>query len=108
MKETMELGSAPHGEDCAQVGTEGYEDRARKECHVFINQLIRAYHKAYNCALPHGFRLFVKSNSHDFGVYFEVAMTFNDDNTEAASTAMWFENNVPENWDDEAKSQLNT
>ena len=106
MKETMEVGPAPHGEDCAQLGTPNYEERARSECQAFIRQLTRAYHKEHGDALPHGFRFVVKSNSHDFGVYFEVAMTFNDDNVGAMKAAEWFEDNIPELWDDEAKQEL--
>ena len=62
MVETIEIGSAPCDEQCAQVGESNYPERSRAECRAFINQIKRVMGEP-----PEGVGLFIKSNAHDFG-----------------------------------------
>jgi len=99
--DTLELASAPVGEECAQLGSPDYYERAKKECNAFIGQLRRKFGKE-----PVGARLYVKANAHDFGSYYEVACKFDGSNQEAIEYAFDLEANLPENWDKQAKSEL--
>ncbi len=98
MKETIELGSAPVGEDCAQVGSDDYYERAPKECARYKQQLMKQYEAEHGQPLPEGAKLITKSNSHDFGTYYEVAIKFDEADEQAAEAAYWLESNLPEHW----------
>lgn len=107
MRETIEIGSTPYGEECAQVGTDEYIERGRLECQVFAKQLLRAYRAAHrDTILPYGCALKLKSNAHDFGNYYEVVVNFDSSDKDATEAAYWFEANSPEFWDDTAKAEL--
>ena len=96
MKETIEIGSVPCDEACAQVGDPNYGVLAYAECKRFI-ELIRKV-----CGSePEGARLRIKRNMHDFGEYFEVAVTFEDSNSAAVDYAYGVEANAPMTWDAE-------
>jgi hypothetical protein len=99
--DSLELSPTPVGEECAQVGAENYHAMARKECNAFIKQLRRQFGVE-----PYGARLYVKSNPHDFGSYLEVACKFDENEEEAVEYAYKLESNLPENWDEEAKLEL--
>ena len=99
--DTIEIGSSPYSEDCAQVGSDNYSERARKELVAYKNQLVRMFGEP-----PEGARLFIKSNPHDFGTYHELACKYNEDNEEAAHYAYKLEGEGPEFWDAEAKREL--
>ena len=102
--ERLEIGSTPSGEDCAQVGKEDYFDLAIMEIKAYMHQLMRAFPIPANLQ---GVVSFVKkSNAHDFGSYYELAIKFPEDNEEAVNYAYNVENNAPENWDDQAKVEL--
>ena len=105
MLEHIGLGSAPHGEDCAQVGEEDYAVRARAECQAYINQLRRILFSTSE-PIPQGFQLRIKSNLHDFGTYYEVEATFKDNDDEAANVAYFLDSKAPEFWDAEALQEL--
>jgi hypothetical protein len=106
MQETIELGQVPFNEECAQTVDDNYTERARRECIVFKQQLLRLYQAGHKSDLPKGCRLRIKSNSHDFGAYYEVAVSFDPNSEAATEAAYWFENNCPSNWDDIAKREL--
>ena len=95
-----EIGTTPYGEDCAQVGSPGYAAKARKECRVYINQLIRLHGTP-----PAGCSLIIKSSYHDFGTYYEVNVKF-EDTPEGNEYAAKCEGEGPELWDEEAKKEL--
>ena len=101
MKDEMVISSCPTEEDCAQVGQDGYYEQARKECKAFLNQLIRIHGNP-----PTGARLVVKGFSHDFGTYYEVVVIYDDDIEEAVDYAFLLEGNIPEEWDDEAREEM--
>lgn len=62
----LSLGPVPGDEDCAQVGTPDYYDRAGGECRRHI-ALLRAKFGAE----PEGARFRIKCCPHDFGTYLE-------------------------------------
>jgi len=99
--ETMELGPSPADESCAQLGTEEYTKWGRIELKAYLNQLKRAFPD-----MPPELRLKIKANSHDFGTYHEVAVTYPMDNDEAMNYAFKMENELPEHWDEQAKTEL--
>jgi len=99
------IGSSPYGENCAQLGSSGYEERARVECRSLRNQLVRVYREAHDGLDPEC-RLTIMPHAHDFGTYYEVAAEFDDDNEAAVHAAYWIEANVPEWWDDAAREDL--
>ena len=101
MKERLDIGSAPYGEDCAQVGSDDYHARAKRECRAYIAQLIRMLGEP-----PDGCSLVVRSQPHDFGSYLSVEAVFRDDNEHAAEYAYRCEGEGPELWDDEARREL--
>lgn len=98
----IEIGSSPCDEDCAQLGSDNYYNKAQKECKAFIKQLRRVFGDE-----PAGARLRIKSNEHDFGTYYEVVCQYDDsDNNEAFAYAINCENNTPQKWDEEALKEL--
>ncbi len=62
MRDYIDLGSSPANEDCAQVGSENYSQKAREECVRFIELIRKVVGEE-----PEGAYLAVKSNPHDFG-----------------------------------------
>lgn len=101
MRDSIDVGSAPPMEDCAQVGQPGYWERARKECRAYIGLLRRALGEE-----PDGARLFVRSCRHDFGTYLTVACSFESLNGSAVDYAFRCEGGGPECWDDAARQEL--
>ena len=97
----MTIGPTPADETCAQVGSAEYLRDARRECAAFINQLRRVFGPE-----PDGARLFIKSNPHDFGTYYEVAVKYDPASAEAMSYALQCEGSAPGQWDDEARKEL--
>lgn len=107
MMDTIEVGSTPAEEKCAQVGSEGYYERAKVECQVYRRQLLRLYKAEHKVdALPEGCTLKITSNPHDFGTYYEVGARYNDAFPDAVEAAFWFDANVPSHWDAEARAEL--
>ena len=102
MKDYMEIGPSPCSEDCAQVGGEGFRQRATKEMDAYINQLNRMFGDLIkdNKSIYFSKKWF----PHDFGTYGEVVINF-DDETDY-DIIYEIERNLPEYWDDEAKKQL--
>ena len=96
-KDSLYIGESPWGAECAQLGTDGYVVRARRECLAFIEQIRRHYGSE-----PAGGRLFVKANPHDFGTYYSLECEFEGD--EATEYAFALERDalgVLARWDSE-------
>ena len=102
MTDYLDLGPVPANEDCAQVGSDDYTERARQECRVYIRQLERAFPQAAEKGVS--FRL--KSQPHDFGTYYEVFAYFNDENEVAVDEAYRIERSLPGDWDSDAQVEL--
>lgn len=73
-KDSLYIGESPYSSECAQLGTDGYAYRAKRECRAFIGQIRRHYGDE-----PTGGRLFIKANPHDFGTYYSVECEFVSD-----------------------------
>lgn len=90
----LDLGSAPSDEDCAQLGSDDYEVRAKRECRALVNQLKR------QCGTPPpNTRFRIKSNPHDFGTYYSVVIEFDPEDDEAAAYAYRCDEASPSQWD---------
>lgn len=96
MKDYLTIGSSPTGEDCAQVGTDDYYEKAHEECKHFINLLIKTFGKE-----PPGTKLAIRSFEHDFGTYYEVVCYFDDNFPESVDYAFECEGKTPEYWEKE-------
>lgn len=94
MRDEMSLGPSPSEEECAQVGTPDYLQKAKEECQRYIN-LIRK-HLGNE---PEGARLSITHNNHDFGIYLDVVCKYNDENEEAVNYAFKCEAEAPTHWD---------
>lgn len=97
----LTLGPTPGEENCAGVGCTNYAFKARKECTAYLEQLIRQFGQA-----PEGTNFRIKNHPHDFGTYMEVAIEYNTDVAGALEFALKVENNLPGEWDGEAKKKL--
>jgi hypothetical protein len=110
MKDYIELGSTPTDEQCAQLGkSDDYDLRAAQECAAYINQLWRILELQFALTRdsnPYQFSLVRKSNRHDFGTYYEVAVRYDDNDKHAVEVAFWLDGNTPNKWDDEARKEL--
>ncbi|MFA7219247.1 MAG: hypothetical protein WC119_01925 [Synergistaceae bacterium] len=94
-RDRIELGPTPPDEDCAQVGTDNYRERAMEECRRYI-ELIRQKLGVE----PEGARLKITSNPHDFGTYYEVACEYNDQFQRSVDYAFACESDGPQTWGD--------
>lgn len=103
MRDVLEYGPVPHGEDCEQLGLSYDRNKARRECNAFIRQLTREFGPP-----PEGAYYKLTSSSHDFGTYHEAGLSYDMDDEKQCDYAYHVESNSPENWDDEAKADLAT
>ena len=118
MNDFINIGPVPCEEECAQVGSPDYSNRAHKELIAFKHQLERMF--------PDG-HFGIKWFPHDFGSYGEVVAYFGDpiedfvdddldeygdegissDNRSKETKAAYeAESNMPKFWDDEALEEL--
>lgn len=104
MLDYLNLGPTPSDEDCAQVGSPDYKNRADKELDAYKAQLERMFPGLET----HKHMQFKKMwFPHDFGSYGEIVIAFDVDNELEAATAIEIEWNTPTNWDQEAIKELN-
>jgi len=94
MENYFSIGPSPYEEDCAQVGTPGYREKAIPECTRYIELLRRTIGPE-----PEGARLGIKWFDHDFGPYCEVVCYFTAEITESAEYAQRCEDDSPATWD---------
>jgi hypothetical protein len=92
MMDYLELGPVPAGEECAQVGEAGFDERAKQECERYVEQLEKMFPEP-----PVGSYFTVKSFPHDFGRYYEVVVTWTNEAGE--DFAFNVERNLPETWE---------
>lgn len=101
MRDTLSLGPTPCEESCEQLGPNYDERKARQECRTFIEQLRRVFGTE-----PAQARLRIKANAHDFGVYLDVEVVYDDATEGAVEYAFKLENETPARWDDIARAEL--
>jgi hypothetical protein len=101
----LPLGAAPAEEPCAQIGTDGFYERAQAECRAYAAQLHRIYSEAHDgMSLPCD--LVVKDFPHDYGTYYEVVAKFDGADMAAVEAAYWLESHCPGVWDASARRAL--
>ena len=93
--DSIMIGATPYEEDCAQVGDPDYRAKVRAECNRYIQCLRTVYGNE-----PPGARLYIKSNPHDFGTYYEVECQYDDTKVEATEYAFKVEAGLA-TWDQE-------
>jgi hypothetical protein len=94
MRDYIEIGSSPAGEDCIQVSRDtDYLPAMRKECQRFLELIRKTLGPEQGTA-----RLYVKSNPHDFGSYLEVTCSYDDQDEEGMKYAFRCEREAPEFW----------
>ena len=106
MRDYIEIGATPCDEDCAQVGSDNFRERATAESNAYRRQLIRMFGEP-----PEGASLRVKWFQHDYGSYPEVVCYYefddqSDDESKSAEYAFKLEGNAPREWDGEARKEL--
>lgn len=89
------LGPAPAMEECIQVGSDDYARNAKTECRAFIEAIRKVCGHE-----PEGARLTVKSQPHDFGSYYEVAVIFDGNDQAAAEYAAKCDEKAPGTWEE--------
>jgi hypothetical protein len=96
--ESLNIGCTPIEEPCAQVGQDDYARQAKLGCKALIGM----FERLYPC--PEGAQayLYTKSNSHDFGTYYEVEVKFDEEDPAACDWAYLLEAILPERWDAQA------
>lgn len=99
--EQMYLGESPCEEDCAQVGSPNYYERAMRELRAYRAQLIRQHGEP-----PAGARYKITRNGHDFGDYHAVEILFDEKDEAATAYAFKVEADMPGEWDAEARAEL--
>jgi hypothetical protein len=102
MREYMEIGSTPHGENCAQVGSDNYMNLATIEMDTYIRLMERLFPEASSRNINFKKKWF----DHDFGSYGEVCMFWDSENEEANNYVYEIDKNLPENWDKVATEEL--
>lgn len=98
----MNIGPAPHHEDCAQLGQPDYDSLSSKECAAYKGMLARLFPVPENGKA----RLVTKAFEHDFGTYREVCVVYDDNDREATEYAYHVERHSPAYWDDTARAEL--
>ncbi|MFN6475333.1 hypothetical protein [Nostoc sp. DedQUE07] len=101
----LEIGTVPAEEQCQQVGTADYDAiSAKKECRIYKEYLQRLFPVPPTLEDEVSYR--IKSSAHDFGNYYEVAIEFNSENSEAVEFAYNVEAKSPLRWDAKALEEL--
>lgn len=96
MKFTIELGCCPCDEDAVQLSdTCDNSGLMRRQCTAWKNQLLRtlAGSDEWNSA---NVKLHVKNIDHDFGTYYEVVGSCDDNDEKAINALFWLESNAPQ------------
>jgi hypothetical protein len=93
MKDYLNIGSSPPDEDCVQVGSTCYTQRAQIECDKYIEALRKKLGDE-----PEGAWLQVRTFSHDFGNYAEVVCNYDTDIPESFEYALKCEGEGPLTW----------
>ena len=100
MRETYVICAGPFDEPLAIVGAPDFSERNLRECRVFAKQIARAFGEP-----PAKVELIIKSEVHDFGVVWNVAVQFDPEDIEAVAYADRVENGQPR-WDEDSMEEL--
>ena len=100
MAETWVICAGPYEEALATVGDPNFSEQNLKECMVFAKQLEREFGEA-----PARSDLILKSEIHEFGVFWTVASRFDPEDPDAVAYANRVENGVAR-WDQTSLEEL--
>lgn len=100
-RDYIAVGSAPVDEECVQVGTPNYAERAQLQCSYLKKVIGDALGSP-----PPGVFLEVWGFCHDFGTYYEVVCSFDPDNKEAREYARLCESAAPAAWPEQIREEL--
>lgn len=93
----IELGPCPADEECLQTGIHEIK-YIRKQAHIWADQLRRQWSDE---------QFSVKTFRHDFGAYCEVLIQYNDQDEISRRSAYDVEDQLPEQWDEQARTEMN-
>ena len=106
MGDILTIACTPLDEPCVQIlDTMDYSSMMRKEVTIFKNQLERLKDSGHFGPVQNAY-FKVTSSPHDFGTYYDVEVVWNDDNEIDTEFVFKVEENIPLNWDEEAKKEL--
>jgi hypothetical protein len=91
----VSIGPAPPDEECAQLGSPGYRERAIAECRAYIRVLRNRLGQE-----PERAHLTYRGFEHDFGTYYEVICLYDPTIPEAADYAYKCESKGPATWEE--------
>lgn len=97
MREYLTLGPTPVDEKCAQMGRDDFWEESEKECKRYIELLKKKFGKT----MPYGCSFRTKSFDHDFGMYREVCVFYDDEDNVGLAFALHVEGNLPQKWTDD-------
>jgi hypothetical protein len=80
-----------------QTTDPNYSELGRAEC-IRFKALLAAHYAAQHAGRACPVDLRVKSNPHDFGTYYEIAVRFDDHDSAQVKAAYWLEENAPTEW----------
>ncbi|MDF0490432.1 hypothetical protein PX554_20080 [Sphingomonas sp. H39-1-10] len=96
MTSSLIVGPVPYEESCAQLGhTPDFERIARLECTLHRAALVAMFGPP-----PEGVTIAVRSNPHDFGTYYDLAVRVDDGDPDARAYALRLEDEGPGRWHD--------
>lgn len=87
------IGPCPAEEEAVQIGDADYATTAKGQCRKYIEAIRQVCGPE-----PEGARLTIKSQPHDFGSYYEVAVVFDGENEAAAAYAAKCDEHAPTTW----------
>jgi hypothetical protein len=94
----LSFGSAPASEPCVQISEDASLNIA--ECKIYMEQLVRRLGNP-----PDGCHFFLLKNYHDFGIYYEAAVSFDPENEQTLDYALKAEAG-DDRWDEIARQQI--
>lgn len=98
-KDYVIIGSTPNNEECTRAGSDTIFQIL--ECETYIEQLIKIYGPP-----PDYTKFFIlKNTGHDFGIYYEAAIMYNEENEESTDYAFNLEAGC-DNWDEISMQKL--
>lgn len=95
------LSSVPINEEASQLGWPDFGVLVRLECRVFIWQIERQLGP-----VPQGAKLYTHREPYDGDPYYEVAVRYDEDDDTAREWAYRCEEEIPTEWDAEARAEL--
>lgn len=96
------IGPVPSEESCAQVGSASYPEDSRRECQVYSRMLRRLFPVPSEVPVAY----VTREERHEFGVYREVAIRFEEAHASAVEFAHHVERTSPTEWDSIAHYEL--